>query len=105
MTAFAKFTHFDDAGTVIDAGTVGLPLYLDWMPIAPKAYWFAERGYGHPDATHTLFESQGERCLMSVNKPLSYLKSTELKERENGIEERVNRYIEENGICRTPRNQ
>lgn len=105
MSAFAKFIHFCEDGKVLEAGTVTLPSYLDWMPIAPKAFWFTDRGYGHPDATHTLFESQGERVLLSVNKSLSFMQHTELKERQNGIEERVNRFIEENGICRTPRNQ
>lgn len=105
MSAFAKFFHFDEDGKVVEAGTVTLPSYLDWMPIDPKAYWFLQRGYGSPQATHTLFESQGERLLLSVNKSLSFFNHKEMKERENGIEERVQRYIDENGISRDPRNQ
>lgn len=105
MGVFANISSFNEKGDLIDAGMVTLPDYLDWMPIAPKVFWFRDRGYGHPDATHVLFESQGERYLLSVNKSLSFLKHTEIKEREHGIEKRVQRYIEENGICRTPRNQ
>ena len=105
MSAFAKFFHFGEDGKIVDAGTVGLPLFLDWMPIEPKAHWFILRGYGPPEATHTLFESQGERVLLSVNKSLSLFNHMEMKERNDGIEERVNRYIEENGISRDPRNQ
>ena len=105
MSVFAKTMDFDEHGVVLDAGTVTLPEYLDWMPISTKTFWFLDRGYGHPDATHTLFESQGERRLLSVNKSLSYLNHQELKERQNGIEERVNRFVEANGISRTPRNQ
>jgi len=101
----AQCMYFDEDGALIETSSFFVPDYLDWMPIAPKIEWFLIRGYGPPHATHTLFQSQGEVRLLSVNQSLSYLKHDELKERENGIKERIDQYITENGISRAPRNQ
>ena len=105
MGVFARFTHFGSDGNVLESGQVSLPAYLDWMPIPAKVFWYLQRGYGHPDATHTLLESQGELRLLGVTGTLNHLTLKQLKENENGIEERVDQYIEERGISRTPRNQ
>ena len=84
---------------------ISLPDYLDWLPIEVKVFWFFERGLGEPLAKWVLFKSQGEQMLFPIQTPLRQLKLKQLQENENGLEAKVNRYIDENGFSRTPRNQ
>lgn len=98
--------HFGEDGLVAGSDAhVFLPDYLDWLPIRLKAVWFLERGYGPPDTKHALLISQGERALVTIEKPLRELKFTQLKEQEDVIEKYVLDYATRHGISRTPRNQ
>ena len=105
MSVIARVTFYDGRGCPVGMSSqFFLPEKLDWMPIDVKVFWFLDRGYGEPDATHVLFVSQGEQRLITLGSPLSYNRET-LKEREHGYEERIEQFITESGFCRTPRNQ
>lgn len=105
-SVFAVPTYFDKDGKPVGHGVqFFLPDYLDWMPIEVKIYWFIERGFGTPEAKWVLFSSQGEQRLIELNEPLQNMDLKELKDQENGLESKINEYIEREGISRTPRNQ
>lgn len=105
-SAPAKIIFFDKAGKPLGLGsTQFLPLFLDWMPIDAKVFWFIERRSGDPNATHMLFYSQGEQRLVAINEPLHTFTYKELQERENGLEQRTQDYIDASGFSRVPRNQ
>lgn len=102
----AKITFFDATGKPCGLGANQfLPTYLDWMPIEVKVFWFLERGSGNPDATRMLFHSQGEQRLVDIPTPLRILTLKELQEKDNGIEGRVQDFIDQGGWSRVPRNQ
>lgn len=84
---------------------MSLPEYLDWMPIEVKIFWFTERGDGEPEASYLLFTSQGEQQIVPLEKPLRRLDYSQIKEKDIDLEERTERWIERQGISRTPRNQ
>lgn len=105
-STMAQITSFGADGRQVGIGaSLFLPDYLDWMPIEVKVFWFLERGYGEPDATHLLFNSQGEQRLVPVTRPLRDMKYTELQEQEHGLFERVQSFIDREGFSRVPRNQ
>lgn len=102
----AKATFFDkDGGEAGPAIHTFLPIYLDWMPIEVKVFWFITVGNGPPEAVNMLFHSQGEQRLVKINKPLQRMSYKELKEQENGLEALIQEYIQRNGFSRVPRNQ
>lgn len=103
---FMEFTCFRADGTTTESiPPAYLPLYLDWQPMRLKAFWFKERGFGPPEATHVLLRSQGEQLLVTIDQPLRQMKHLELKEIDNGLESKVDEHARENGYSRTPRNQ
>ena len=105
-TCKASVTYFGPNGkTVGIGGELYLPDYLDWMPIEVKAFWFTARGLGEPKATHLLLHSQGEQQLVQITTALRDIKLDELKEINNGLEERVREFQDRHGISRKPRNQ
>lgn len=105
MTVKAEYQSFDNVGKPTGGGQMFLPDYLDWLPIEVKVFWFLHRGYGEPEAVHVLFISQGERRLVTIETPLQLCDLKTLQEKDNGIEEHVNRFISEKGYSRKPRNQ
>lgn len=106
MAAKADLTYYDRNGKPVGVGgSLYLPNYLDWIPIEAKVFWFLERGYGDPRATHALLISQGEQRLVTITEPMRDMKHSELLEKEHGLEDRVNEYCSLQGISRTPRNQ
>jgi len=106
MSATAVIRPFGQDGKPTSLGeSLHLPDYLDWMPIELKVFWYLERGFGDPNATHLLFETQGEQLLVPVTQTLRKITYKEMKEQEDGIREAVERYAREQGISRVPRNQ
>lgn len=102
----AKITFFGADGKTVGHGSSQfLPDFLDWMPVEAKVFWFTERGSGPPDATHMLFFSQGEQRLVEITTPLRQLMFKELQEREHGLEDRTQDFIDRHGYSRVPRNQ
>lgn len=101
-----KYFDLNDGGKLSGLGAYFfMPTFLDWMPIEAKIFWFLDIGDGNPNATHMLFVSQGEQRLVEINKPLRTLTHTERQEQENGSQERTSRWIDEQGLSRSPRNQ
>lgn len=104
MVCKATFTQYDKDGTMLGGGQLDLPEYLDWMPIAAKAFWFREIGQGNPKTKYVLLNSQGEQLLV-IDVALRSLTHVEYKETTNGLENRVQDWIDRQGISRVRRNQ
>lgn len=104
MATLAQQISFNAEGKAVDSGTFYLPQYLDWMPIEVKAHWMRVMEKGHSDTKYLLLKSQGEQMLLT-DVSLRRLTHAEYKEQVNGAEAKVQRFIEERGISRTPRNQ
>lgn len=105
MTVKAEVQEFNSDGHPCGAGQMFLPDYLDWLPIDVKVFWFTERGYGNPKASQVLFISQGERHLITLPRPLQLCDYKQLQEIDSELENKVDRFILENGYSRKPRNQ
>jgi hypothetical protein len=96
--------EYDADGQPVTSGDVHAPAWLDWMPIDVKVEWFKRLGRGDPRTKSVLLVSQGEqRLLTSVSlRPLDH---REYKERLNELEDEIQRFIDEGGYSRKPRNQ
>lgn len=104
MSATYVYRAFDEDGKLVGGQQGFLPSYLDWMPIEAKAEWFRFIGMGDPRTKHVLLESQGEQRLL-YNVDLAEMKHSDFKEKESDAEKHVQQFIDEQRLCRTPRNQ
>ena len=104
MSATNVHREFDKDGVLIGGGQGFLPEYLDWMPIRAKAYWFAHMGVGNPKTQDVLLESQGEQLLI---RQITLAEHThkQYMEKERDAEDHTQKFIDREGISRTPRNQ
>ncbi len=104
MTVLAKYQCFKADGGRSDGGSLQMPEYLDWMPIAVKAEWFRFVGQGPDNAHYVLLESQGEQLLV-IGVTLAQINWKTFKEKEREAADHIEKFIEEHGISRQPRNQ
>ena len=81
-----------------------MPEYLDWMPIEVKAEWFRFIGQGPDDTHYIVFVSQGQEILLD-GVALAQIDHKTFLQKEASAEEHINRFIEEKGYSREPRNQ
>lgn len=100
----AQYRLYDADGRLVGAGDIYLPGYLDWMSIDVKAHWFRYMGQGVDAAKFALLMSQGEQRLL-IDVTLTPLDYKAYKEKEDGASAEIDRFIEEGGHSRIPRNQ
>jgi hypothetical protein len=104
MGCKGQFKHYDADGRYIAGGDLHLPDELDWMQIEVKSHWFRYMGMGPREARYTLFSSQGEQRLLT-GMALTPLDHKQYQERLDGSRNEVQKFIEEGGYSRVPRNQ
>lgn len=95
---------YDADGGHVRGLVLTLPDMLDWMDIDVKAHWFKFMGQGPETAKYALLKSQGQqRLLADISlSPLDYQQYKERLEQSYG---EIDRFIEEGGYSREPRNQ
>lgn len=96
--------EYDAEGRPVTSGQFHAPEWLDWMPMDVKTEWFKRLGRGNPQTTSVLLMSQGEQRLLT-GVSLRPLDHREYKEKASGIENEIQRFIDEGGYSRKPRNQ
>lgn len=99
-----SFWLFDGDGKPIRGGTVHGPDVLDWMDIDVKAHWFRFMGQGPETAKYAVLNSQGEQRLLT-DLSLSPLDYKQYRERLEASHDEIDRFIQEGGYSRKPRNQ
>lgn len=104
MSCKGEYKLYDANGRWIIGGSIHLPDQLDWMSIDVKAHWFCWMGQGSEKTHYVLLSSQGEqRLIKDVSlKPLDYKTYKERLENSYG---EIDRFIDEGGYSREPRNQ
>lgn len=104
MSCKAEYRLYDADGKWLAGNTIHMPDPLDWMPIEVKAHWFRFMGQGPAGTKYVLLSSQGEQRLLAdvTLNPLDFRAYKERLEQSYG---EIDKYIDENGISRQPRNQ
>jgi hypothetical protein len=97
-------TEYGENGARITGNQLTLPDYLDWMDIEAKAEYFRIIGFGRPETRYVLLESQGQQILL-IHPTLEQTSAKAYKEKTSGIQGKIERFIDQRGYSRTPRNQ